>query len=115
MVRLMAEITHRTVKTNGINLHMAEAGPADGKPVILCHGFPESWYSWRHQIGALAAAGFHAIVPDMRGSGKGARPEAVAQYTFFHLIGDLVGPHDALKAPSAVIVGHDWGASLAWQ
>jgi pimeloyl-ACP methyl ester carboxylesterase len=101
------------IETNGIRLNVAEQGK--GPPVLLCHGFPESWYSWRHQIGALAAAGFHAVAPDMRGYGKSDRPEAIDQYTIFHLTGDLVGLLDALAAPTAVIVGHDWGASIAWQ
>jgi predicted alpha/beta-fold hydrolase len=68
--RPMAEITHRFVDTNGIHMHIAEAGPADGPLVVLCHGFPESWYSWRHQIGALADAGYHVVAPDQRGYGQ---------------------------------------------
>jgi pimeloyl-ACP methyl ester carboxylesterase len=103
----------RIIESNGIRLNIAEQG--NGPPVILCHGFPESWYSWRHQLSALAAAGFHAVAPDMRGYGKSDRPEAIDQYTIFHLIGDLVGLLDALEAPTAVIVGHDWGAAIAWQ
>jgi pimeloyl-ACP methyl ester carboxylesterase len=103
----------RTIESNGIRLNIAEQGK--GPPVILCHGFPESWYSWRHQLTALAAAGFHAVAPDMRGYGKSNRPEAIDQYTVFHLIGDLVGLLDAIEAPTAVIVGHDWGAQIAWQ
>ena len=109
----LSEPVQRTIETNGIRLNIAEQGK--GPPVILCHGFPESWYSWRHQLTALAAAGFHAVAPDMRGYGKSDRPEAIDQYTIFHLIGDLVGLLDALEAPTAVIVGHDWGASIAWQ
>ena len=84
------------IESNGIRLNIAEQG--QGPLVLLCHGFPESWYSWRHQIDALAAAGFHAVAPDMRGYGKSDRPEAIDQYTIFHLIGDLVGLLDALKA-----------------
>jgi pimeloyl-ACP methyl ester carboxylesterase len=110
---MMREPTQRTVETNGIRLNIAEQG--NGPLVLLCHGFPESWYSWRHQIGALAAAGFHVIAPDMRGYGKSDRPEPIDQYTIFHLVGDLVGLLDALEAPTAVIVGHDWGATVAWQ
>jgi pimeloyl-ACP methyl ester carboxylesterase len=109
----MSEPTQRVIETNGIRLNIAEAG--EGPPVLLCHGFPESWYSWRHQIDALAAAGFRAIAPDMRGYGKSDAPEAIDQYTVFHMIGDLVGVLDALELPSAVIVGHDWGATIAWQ
>ena len=108
----MNEPTQRIVEANGIRLNIAEQGK--GPLVLLCHGFPESWYSWRHQIGALAAAGFHAVAPDMRGYGKSDAPEAIDQYTIFHLIGDLVGLLDALEAQTAVIVGHDWGANIAW-
>src|SRR5471032_1838154 len=111
--RPMSEPTQRTIESNGIRLNIAEQG--SGPLVLLCHGFPESWYSWRHQIGALAAAGFRAIAPDMRGYGKSDAPEAIDQYTVFHLVGDLVGVLDALGIPSAVIVGHDWGANIAWQ
>ncbi len=110
--RIMSEPVQRLVETNGIRLNIAEQGK--GPLVLLCHGFPESWYSWRHQLGALAEAGFHAVAPDMRGYGKSDRPEAIDQYTIFHLVGDLVGLLDALQAPTAVIVGHDWGASVAW-
>src|SRR6266481_4438755 len=109
----MSELTQRMKESNGIRLNIAEQG--NGPMVLLCHGFPESWYSWRHQIDALAAAGFHAVAPDMRGYGKSDRPEAIDQYTIFHLVGDLVGLLDALKVPTAVIVGHDWGAGIAWQ
>jgi pimeloyl-ACP methyl ester carboxylesterase len=109
----MTEPSQRMVESNGIRLNIAEQG--DGPLVLLCHGFPESWYSWRHQIDALAAAGFHAVAPDMRGYGNSDAPEAIDQYTIFHLVGDLVGPLDAIEAPTAVIVGHDWGASIAWQ
>ena len=108
----MSEPTQRMIESNGIRLNIAEQGK--GPLVLLCHGFPESWYSWRHQIDALAAAGFHAVAPDMRGYGKSDAPEAIDQYTIFHLIGDLVGLLDALEAPTAVIVGHDWGANIAW-
>jgi len=110
---IMSEPTQRIVETNGIRLNIAEQG--DGSLVLLCHGFPESWYSWRHQLGALAAAGFHVVAPDMRGYGKSDRPDAIDQYTIFHLVGDMVGLLDALEAETAVIVGHDWGASVAWQ
>jgi len=82
--------------------------------VVLCHGFPESWYSWRHQLQALAQAGFHAIAPDMRGYGQTDKPEAIDQYTLLHLIGDMVGLLDAVGATDAVIAGHDWGAPVAW-
>jgi pimeloyl-ACP methyl ester carboxylesterase len=109
---MTTEVTHRTVATNGIRMHVAEAGT--GPLVLLCHGFPESWYSWRHQLAALAAAGFHAVAPDMRGYGQSDRPAAIDQYTLFHLLGDMAGLLDALGADEAVIAGHDWGAPVAW-
>ena len=108
----MSGPTQRMIESNSTRLNIAEQG--DGPLVLLCHGFPESWYSWRHQIGALADAGFHAVAPDMRGFGKSDRPEPIDQYTIFHLVGDLVGLLDALKSSTAVIVGHDWGAAIAW-
>ena len=105
-------IQHRMIETNGIRLHIAEQG--SGPLVILCHGFPECWYSWRHQLPALAEAGFHAVAPDMLGYGQSDRPHEIDQYTLFHLIGDMVGLLDALGVDSAVIAGHDWGAPVAW-
>jgi pimeloyl-ACP methyl ester carboxylesterase len=108
----MTAIQHRTVSTNGIQMHIAEAG--EGPLVLLCHGFPESWYSWRHQLTALAEAGFHAVAPDQRGYGQTDAPDAIDQYTIMHLIGDLVGLQDALGVERAAIVGHDWGSIVAW-
>jgi pimeloyl-ACP methyl ester carboxylesterase len=97
----VSEIRHRTVETNGIRLHVAEQG--EGPLVVLCHGFPESWYSWRHQLQALSDAGFHAVAPDMRGYGQSDRPAEIEQYTLLHLVGDMVGLVGALGAESAVI------------
>ena len=108
----MGDISHRIVETNGINMHIAEAG--EGPLVILCHGFPESWYSWRHQLPALAAAGYHAVAPDQRGYGRTDAPAQIEAYTQFHLVGDVVGLVGALDEEKAVIVGHDWGAPVAW-
>ena len=108
----MSQVQHRTIETNGIRMHIAEQG--SGPLVVLCHGFPESWYSWRHQLPALAEAGFHAVAPDMRGYGQSDRPHEIDQYTLLHLVGDMVGLLDALGAESAVIAGHDWGAPVAW-
>ena len=105
-------IQHRTVETNGILMHIAEMG--SGPLVVLCHGFPESWYSWRHQLKALADAGFHAVAPDMRGYGQTDAPEAIDRYTLLHLVGDVVGLVEVLGEKQAVIAGHDWGAPVAW-
>jgi len=96
---------HRVIETNGIKMHLAEQG--DGPLVVLCHGFPELWYSWRHQLTALAEAGYHAVAPDQRGYGQTDRPEAIEDYHVFELIGDAVGLVDALGKERAVIVGHD--------
>ena len=109
----MPEVTHRMIETNGIRLHVAEQG--EGPLIILCHGFPECWYSWRHQLPALAKAGFRAVAPDLRGYGLSDRPEEVEKYTILDHIGDIVGLVDALGAKQAVIAGHDIGAAIAWQ
>jgi len=105
-------IRHRLVEANGIRLRVAEEGA--GPLVVLCHGFPESWYSWRHQLRALAEAGFHAVAPDMRGYGGSDAPAEIDRYTLLHLVGDMVGLIDAMGAEPAVIAGHDWGAPVAW-
>ena len=97
---------------NGINMRVAVRG--SGPLVLLCHGFPESWYSWRHQLAALADAGFRAAAPDMRGYGGTEAPQDVGQYTMLHLVGDMVALVRALGEKQAVIVGHDWGAPVAW-
>jgi pimeloyl-ACP methyl ester carboxylesterase len=109
----MPEVTHRMVETNGIRMHVAEQG--EGPLIILCHGFPECWYSWRHQLPALAEAGFHAVAPDLRGYGRSDRPAEVEEYTILHNIGDIVGLVGALGTKRAVIAGHDIGATIAWQ
>ena len=108
----MTGITHRVIETNGIRMRIAEAG--SGPLVLMCHGFPEGWYSWRHQLVALAEAGFHAVAPDMRGYGGTEAPEPIEAYTLLHLVGDMVGVLDALGSETAVIAGHDWGAPVAW-
>jgi pimeloyl-ACP methyl ester carboxylesterase len=108
----MTPLSHRTIEANGIRMYLTEQGT--GPLVVLCHGFPESWYSWRHQLTALAEAGFHVVAPDMRGYGRTDRPDEIDQYTLLHLVGDMVGLLDALGAEQAVIAGHDWGAPVAW-
>jgi pimeloyl-ACP methyl ester carboxylesterase len=104
---------HRTVATNGVDLHLVDAG--DGFPVVLAHGFPELAYSWRHQIPALASAGCHVIAPDQRGYGRSSRPDAIDAYDITHLTGDLIGLLDDAGEERAVFVGHDWGALVVWQ
>lgn len=105
-------IHERTITTNGVDLHVAEAGR--GFPVIFAHGFPELAYSWRHQLPAVAAAGHRAVAPDQRGYGRSSRPEAVADYDIIHLTDDLLGVLDDLGEERAVFVGHDWGAMVVW-
>jgi pimeloyl-ACP methyl ester carboxylesterase len=105
-------VRQRTVRTNGIELHVTEAG-TDGPVVVLAHGFPELGYSWRHQLPALAAAGYRVVAPDQRGYGRSARPEPIEAYDIHHLTGDLVGLLDDLGEERAVVVGHDWGSMVA--
>ena len=103
------------IETNGIVVGCYEAGPPDGPAVILSHGFPELAYSWRHQIRALAAAGYHVLAPDQRGYGESDRPSEVTDYDIFHLTGDLAGVLDACDVDRALFVGHDWGGLVVWQ
>jgi pimeloyl-ACP methyl ester carboxylesterase len=109
---MTAEIKHRTLKTNGINMHIAEAG--EGPLVLFVHGFPELWYSWRHQLPAVAEAGFHAVAMDVRGYGETDKPYEIEAYAMKEHIADLLGVLDGLDERQAVIVGHDWGAPMAW-
>src|SRR6201990_2867158 len=103
-------------ETNGIRMGYYEAGPkSDKPPMILCHGWPELAFSWRHQIKALAAAGIRVIAPDQRGYGATDRPEPVEAYDMEHLTGDLVGLLDHLKIDKAIFVCHDWGGFIVWQ
>ncbi len=107
---MIPELSYYNV--NGIRMRVATQGR--GPLVLFCHGWPESWYSWRHQMAAVAAAGFRAAAPDMRGYGGTDAPDDVDQYTLLHLVGDMVALVAALGEQDAVIVGHDWGAPVAW-
>lgn len=110
----MPPLQHADV--NGIRMGFYEAGPkGDTPPVVLCHGWPEIAFSWRHQIKALSAAGIRVIAPDQRGYGATSRPERVEDYDLEHLTGDLVGLLDHLEIDKAVFVGHDWGGFVVWQ
>jgi|HubBroStandDraft_1064217.scaffolds.fasta_scaffold89235_2 pimeloyl-ACP methyl ester carboxylesterase len=111
----MSEITHEQVPTNGIELHVAVTGPKDGTPVVLCHGFPELWYSWRHQLDALGQAGYRAMAPDLRGYGASTLSSEVSDYGSDKLTGDLCGLLDHYGYDKANFVGHDWGAMLVWE
>lgn len=108
----MSEVTQRTLTVNGIVMHVAEAG--EGPSVVLLHGFPELAYSWRHQLTALAAAGYRAIAPDIRGHGHSGAPAEVQAYGLRTMMADITGLMDALELADAVVVGHDQGALLAW-
>ncbi|EXG81965.1 alpha/beta fold hydrolase [Cryptosporangium arvum] len=105
----------RFVSVNGVELEVFEAGRENaGKPIVLCHGWPEHAYSWRHQMPALAAAGYHVIVPNQRGYGNSSRPAEVTDYDLAHLAGDLVALLDHYGYDDATFVGHDWGAFVVW-
>ncbi len=106
---------HETIRTNGVDLHTVLAGPADGPPVVLLHGFPEFWYGWRHQIPALVDAGYRVIVPDQRGYNRSDKPRGVGAYAVDTLAADAVGLLDALGYDRAKFVGHDWGAVVLWE
>jgi len=116
----LPELEHRDIETNGIRLHVVTAGPEDGDPVLLLHGFPEFWYGWRHQIPALVDDGYRVWVPDQRGYNRSEKPAGIAAYSMDELVGDAVGLVDAIgredpDGPEQVsVVGHDWGAGVAW-
>ncbi|KQK12347.1 hypothetical protein BRADI_1g03120v3 [Brachypodium distachyon] len=114
MAAAAAEIRHRSVEANGITMHVAEAGPASAPAVLFVHGFPELWYSWRHQMSHLASRGYRCVAPDLRGYGGTDAPPDPSSYTVFHIVGDLVALLDALHLPQVFVVGHDWGAIVSW-
>ena len=113
---LFPHISNRRVATNGIHLNIAEQNPArgNGKLVLLLHGFPESWYSWRHQFAPLAAAGYHVVAPDMRGYGDSDHPDRLDTYNQVVVTSDIIGLVRALGYATAIVIGHDWGAPTAW-
>jgi len=108
----LPEITHQTLQTNGIQMHIAEAGK--GFPVVFLHGFFDMWYSWHHQLPAVAAAGFHAIAPDQRGFGETDAPSEIKSYSMKYLAADIIGLLDALNLDQCALVAHDWGTAVAW-
>lgn len=103
------------VSINGVALSVEEHGPPDGPVVVLLHGFPELGFSWRHQVGPLAAGGYRVLVPDLRGYGGSDAPQAVEQYAIDVLAADVIGLLDHAGAERGTVVGHDWGADLAWK
>ena len=108
-------VTHREILADGIRLHCVAAGPDDGDLVVLLHGFPEFWYSWRHQIPPLTDAGYHVVAPDMRGYNRSEKPHGIGAYRLPILVRDVVALIDAFGADCAHVVGHDWGGLVAWQ
>ncbi|XP_062081014.1 uncharacterized protein LOC133785815 [Humulus lupulus] len=108
----MEKIEHSTITTNGINMHVASIGI--GPVILFLHGFPELWYSWRHQMLSLSSLGYRCIAPDLRGYGDTDAPPSPASYTALHIVGDLVGLLDNLGIDQVFLVGHDWGAAMAW-
>nr|CAN65368.1 hypothetical protein VITISV_021974 [Vitis vinifera] len=106
------QVRHQRIKINGIWMHIAEQGT--GPLVLLLHGFPQFWYSWRHQMGCLANKGYHVVAPDMRGYGDTDSPVSPTSYTVFHLVGDIIGLIDHFGEQKVVVVGADWGAVAAW-
>ncbi len=107
-------LQRRNVAAHGVRLHVVEAGPPDGDPVLLLHGFPEFWYGWRHQIPALADAGHRVIVPDQRGYNRSDKPADVGAYALRHLVADALALIDRTGHARVDVVGHDWGAAVAW-
>jgi pimeloyl-ACP methyl ester carboxylesterase len=117
----MPVVTHHEARLSGARLHYVAAGPADGPLVVLLHGFPELWYSWRYQIPALAAAGFRVVAPDQRGYSTSSKPSGIESYTVHRLAGDveeliahLGAASGSAGGPGAIVVGHDWGGVVAW-
>ncbi|TYZ06262.1 alpha/beta hydrolase [Hymenobacter lutimineralis] len=107
-------LEHHDIRTNGVTLHVAQCGPANGPLVVLLHGFPEFWYSWRHQIMELAAAGYRVWVPDQRGYNRSEKPAGISAYQLKQLGADVLGLLDAAGVAQAAVVGHDWGGIVAW-
>jgi len=110
-----ATVRTHLIHTNGIDLNVFEAGDPANPTVLLCHGFPEAAYSWRHQLPALAAAGYHVVAPDQRGYGESSLPKDVTDYGIEKLVGDLTGLLDHFGKDDGVFVGHDWGALIVWE
>ncbi len=112
---MLPPLTHSTITTNHINLHVVQAGDPNAPLVILLHGFPEFWWGWRYQIGPLAEAGYRVWVPDQRGYNLSDKPPMIADYRLDKLADDVVGLVKAAEVEQAFIVGHDWGAAVAWR
>ena len=108
------QITNRRIATNGIELNIAEQGDPNAPLIVMLHGFPESWFSWRHQFAPLAAAGYHVVAPDMRGYGDSDKPADIGAYNQIEVVNDIKGLVAALGYETAIVLGHDWGGPTAW-
>ena len=111
---LPSDLEEHTLDINGLDLHLVAAGPEEGPPVLLLHGFPEFWFGWRNQIGPLAAAGYRVLAPDQRGYNLSAKPPGMLPYTRRQLALDMIALLDQLGHERAAVVGHDWGGAVAW-
>ncbi|ANU09348.1 putative hydrolase [Planococcus antarcticus DSM 14505] len=110
----MENLSFQIIETNGINLHIAVAGPADGPLVILLHGFPEFWFGWKNQIQPLAEKGYRVVAPDQRGYNLSDKPKGIDNYTVDYLRDDVIGIIEHFQKKTAIIIGHDWGGAVAW-
>ncbi|TWT02132.1 alpha/beta hydrolase [Planococcus sp. CPCC 101016] len=110
----MENLSFRYIETNGIKLHIAEAGPEEGPLVILLHGFPEFWFGWKNQIQPLAEKGYRVVAPDQRGYNLSDKPDGIDNYTVDHLRDDVIGIIEYFKKETAIVIGHDWGGAVAW-
>lgn len=110
----LEQLEHKFIKTNGVNLHVVQTGPEDGPLLILLHGFPDFWYGWRKQIDPLASAGYRLWIPDQRGYNLSDKPQGFMRYSRDELAKDVIGLIDAAGREKAVVIGHDWGAAVAW-
>ena len=108
------QITNRRIATNGIELNIAEQGDPNDPLIVMLHGFPESWFSWRHQFAPLAAAGYHVVAPDMRGYGDSDKPANIGAYNQIEVVNDIKGLVKTLGYETAIVLGHDWGGPTAW-
>ena len=111
----MTEVREHDVEVNGVTLRLSEAGDPGARTIVLCHGFPELAHSWRHQIPALAEAGYHVLAPNQRGYGHSSAPAKIEEYGIRHLTNDLVALLDVYAKDDAVFVGHDWGSMIVWE
>lgn len=112
---MKSPLEHDYIRTNGISLHVVQAGPVEGQPLLFLHGFPEFWYGWRGQIDFFAQSGYRVIIPDQRGYNLSEKPKSIAAYHVDVLAEDILGLMDPLGLPKVVLAGHDWGGVVAWR